>query len=65
VVSIDVLFTEIDTLITNVSLYPPIGFSDHNGIDGWNVFMSVLRQAINMYVPSSELVTVGKQSRRL
>jgi len=111
---LDVLFTDVDTLITNVLPHPPIGFSDHNGIvftidvkfydskcdtviwfvnttgivlisspcpiicctsivlyenpsaiDGWNVFIGVLWETINIYVPSPELVSVGKQSRSL
>jgi len=40
-------------------------YENPSAIDGWNILMSVLRQTISMYVPSSELVSIGKQSHRL
>jgi len=40
-------------------------YANPSAIDEWNLSVSVLLQTINMYVPSSELASVGKQSHRL
>jgi len=40
-------------------------YANPSAVGGWNAFMSLLWQTINLYVPSSVSVSAGKQSHRL